>query len=183
MRAFVGIPLIGSEADQLLDVQDRLSVGRAVPAANLHVTLAFLDDQPVEQLEMLHEELELIRLPSFEMILKGIDIFGSAKSRSLGLLVSPDPVLMDLQARVVRGALRVGIKTEKRRFRPHVTLCRFRDAQHAPDKIQGAISRGAHFEMWPIAVSEFALFRSALTSEGAVYDVLSDYPLLDMLAH
>ncbi len=180
MRAFVGIPLDGSEADRLLDVQDRLSVGTAVPAANLHVTLAFLDDQPLEQLEMLHEELEIIQAPSFEMTMKGIDIFGSAKSRCLALLVAPDAALMDLQADVAKAARRAGMKLEKRRFRPHVTLCRFRDGQHTPEKIQGAISRGAHYDMWPVTVSEFALYRSHLTSEGAQYEVLSDYPLLVM---
>ncbi|MBO9472906.1 RNA 2',3'-cyclic phosphodiesterase [Shimia sp. R10_1] len=180
MRAFVGIPLEGPEADRFLDVQDRLAVGTPVAAANLHVTLAFLDDQPVEQLEMLHEELEMIQALPFEMTMKGIDIFGGAKSRCLGLLVAPDPALMDLQADVARAARRVGMKIEKRRFRPHVTLSRFRDGQHAPEKIQGAISRGAHFDMWPISVSEFALYRSNLTSDGAQYEVLSDYPLLVM---
>ncbi|MBO9395781.1 RNA 2',3'-cyclic phosphodiesterase [Shimia sp. R9_2] len=180
MRAFVGIPLDGPEEDRLLDMQDSLAVGTPVPAANLHVTLAFLDDQPVEQLEMLHEELEMIRAPGFEMTLKGIDIVGGAKSRCLALLVAPDPALMALQADVARVARRVGMKIEKRRFRPHVTLSRFRDGQHAPEKIQGAISRGAHYDMWPVSVSEFALYRSHLTSVGAQYEVLSDYPLLVM---
>lgn len=182
MRAFVGIPIEGSDADQLLQIQERLSVGTPVPEANLHLTLAFLDEQPVEQLEMLHDELEGLRLPAFEMTLKGIDLFGAPKSRCLALLVSPDPVLMDLQAAVAKAARRVGMKVEKRRFRPHVTLSRFRDGQHTPEKIQGAISRGAHYDIWPIPVPEFALYRSLLTSEGAVYDVLSRYPMLDMWA-
>ncbi|MBO9476643.1 RNA 2',3'-cyclic phosphodiesterase [Shimia sp. R11_0] len=180
MRAFVGIPIEGRAADAVADVQERLSVGRPVSLANLHVTLAFLDEQPMEQLEALHEELELIRVPSFEMTLKGIDLFGAPRSRLLALLVAPDSHLMALQADVAKAARRVGMKLEKRRFRPHVTLCRFRDGQHAPEKIQGAISRGAHYDMWPIDVSEFALYRSSLTQDGAVYDVLSSYPLLAM---
>jgi 2'-5' RNA ligase len=180
MRAFVGIPLDGPEADHLLDVQDRLAVVTPVPAANLHVTLAFLDDQPIDQLEMLHEELEMIRASAFEMTMKGIDLFGTAKSRCLALLVAPDPALMDLQADVARAARRAGMKIEKRRFRPHVTLSRFRDGQHTPEKIQGAISRGTHYDMWPVSVTEFALYRSHLSSEGAQYEVLSEYPLLVM---
>ncbi len=178
MRAFVGIPLDGPEAEALLDVQGRIAVGREVPAANLHLTLAFLDDQPVEMLEALHEELELIRHSQFELHLKGMDIFGAPRSRSFGLLAAPDPVLMALQADVAQAARRLGIGLEKRRFRPHVTLSRFRDGKQPPERVQAALSRGASLEIDPIPVSEIALYRSSLTSDGAVYEILSSYPLL-----
>ncbi|MEC8194935.1 MAG: 2'-5' RNA ligase family protein [Pseudomonadota bacterium] len=84
MRAFVGIPLDGPEAEALLDVQGRIAVGREVPAANLHLTLSFLDDQPVEMLEASHEELELIRQSQFELHLKGMDILARRAAAPLG---------------------------------------------------------------------------------------------------
>lgn len=178
MRAFVGIPLEGPEADALLDIQGRMGVGREVPAANLHVTLAFLDDQPIELLEALHEELELIQRPQFEMQFKGVDVFGGPRSRCLAMLIAPDPVLMDVQADVAKAARRVGIGLEKRRFRPHVTLTRFRDGKQPSEKVQAALSRGATLEIDPVPVTEIGLYRSELTSDGAVYEILSSYPLL-----
>ncbi len=178
MRAFVGIPLDGPEAEALLDIQDRIALGREVPAANLHLTLAFLDDQPVQTLEALHEELEMIRQPMFDLSLKGVDVFGAPRSRSFGLLAAQTPELMSLQAAVEQSARRVGIGVDKRRFRPHVTLTRFRDGRQPPEHVQAALSRGAAFEVPPIEVSEIALYRSSLTSDGAVYEILSSYPLL-----
>lgn len=178
LRAFVAIDLSGPEADAFLDLQERMAVGRAVPVSNLHLTLAFLDEQPEDLLQALHEELEDLRHPAFELGFKGVDLFGGVRTRALAVLAEPDPVLRDLQAAVKRCLHRVGIASASRRWRPHVTLSRLKDGGQSPERLQAAISRGATAQIGPLDVMQFSLFRSTLTPSGAVHEVLCDYPLL-----
>ncbi len=65
MRAFVAVEVAGEVAAALVRVQARLRSGRPVAEENLHLTLAFLDDQPEERLEDLHGLLEQIVRPAF----------------------------------------------------------------------------------------------------------------------
>ncbi|TCL00398.1 2'-5' RNA ligase [Shimia isoporae] len=177
MRAFVAIDLSGSEADGFLDLQERLAVGRSVPAGNLHLTLAFLDEQPESALEALHEELEEVRHPAFELRFRGVDLFGGVRSRALAVLAEQEPALLDLQQAIKRCLHRVGISSATRRYRPHVTLARFKDGGQNPERLQAAISRGGTSEIGPLLVTHFSLFQSTLTSAGAIHEVLCDYPL------
>ena len=90
-------------------------MGRAVPVNNLHLTLAFLDEQPEETLQALHEELEDLRLPAFDLSLKGVDVFGGVRSRALAVLAEQNPLLLELQKAVVSRLYRVGITAVSRR--------------------------------------------------------------------
>ncbi|WP_093323420.1 RNA 2',3'-cyclic phosphodiesterase [Shimia haliotis] len=177
MRAFVAIDLSGPEADGFLDLQDRLAVGRALPVTNLHLTLAFLDEQPEDLLRALHEDLADLRHPAFDLTFRGVDLFGGARSRALAVLANPDPVLQKLQKAIKRSLHRVGITSVSRRWRPHVTLRRFKDGGQSPERLQAAIARGATAEIGPVEVTRFSLFQSTLTGAGAVHEVLCDYPL------
>lgn len=177
MRAFVAIDLSGPEADGFLDLQERLAVGRAVPVTNLHLTLAFLDDQPEETLRALHEELEDLRLPAFDLSFKGVDLFGGVRSRALAVLAEQNPLLLELQKAVVSRLYRVGITSVSRRWRPHVTLARIKDGGQSPERLQAAIGRGATAEVGPVEVTHFSLVQSTLTGAGAIHEVLCDYPL------
>ncbi len=177
MRAFVAIDLSGPEADGFLDLQDRLAIGRAVPVANLHLTLAFLDDQPEDALRALHEELEDLRLPAFDLSFKGVDLFGGARTRAVAVLAEREPALIALQEAVKRALHRVGITSVSRRWRPHVTLARIKDGGQSPERLQAAIARGAVAEIGPVEVTRFSLFQSTLTGAGAIHEVLCDYPL------
>ncbi|WP_209507307.1 MULTISPECIES: 2'-5' RNA ligase family protein [unclassified Ruegeria] len=65
MRSFVAISLSGEAKEDFARAQRVLTVGRPVLEDNLHLTLVFLDDQPEEILEALHEELLALSAPSF----------------------------------------------------------------------------------------------------------------------
>ncbi|MFC3117545.1 2'-5' RNA ligase family protein [Jhaorihella thermophila] len=72
MRAFLAIGLPDAAVRDIRRLQARLPVGRAVPRDNLHLTLAFLDDQPEEALEALDAELQALRAPGFDLRLSGL---------------------------------------------------------------------------------------------------------------
>jgi 2'-5' RNA ligase len=149
-----------------------------VPVSNLHLTLAFLDEQPDSALQALHEELDDLQAHAFDLSFRGVDLFGGVRSRALAVLAEPEPALLALQKSIMRALRRVGITAASRRYRPHVTLARFKDGGISPDRLQAGISRGVTADIGPLAVTAFSLFQSTLGPSGAQHDVLCDYPLI-----
>lgn len=101
--------------------------GRAVPAANLHLTLAFLGRQPGAALAPLRDILDALACPAPTL---SIDCFGHFSSQRIawaGMRVPP-PALLTLQASLIERLQHAGFAPDARGpYRPHVTL-----ARHAP---------------------------------------------------
>ncbi len=180
MRAFVGLPLPDKIISALERVQAELSIGgRAVAPENLHLTLAFLDEQPEMVLAALHDELALITGSQPCIRIAGLDALGGAKARLVFAAVAPDPALVSLRKRVRIAARAVGVDLQRERFRPHVTLARFRQRQvpGESEKLAAFLAREGAFSLPEFMVADFALYRSTLTPEGPIYDTLASYPL------
>lgn len=144
-----------------------------MPEENLHLTLAFLGDQPEQIAQALHEGLETLRAPQIPLTLSGAALLGGRDGQVVGLEVDGDAPLMELYDRVrsrLRGA---GLTLERRRFRPHVTLARLKGGANA----SGALAALAGARMPTAVCTNFALFHSHLNSDGAVHELLGSYPL------
>lgn len=179
MRAFVGLPLPDDALHALERLQEGIPVGRIVPGENLHLTLAFLDDQPEAALQALHEALSQIRVPPLALDIRGLDLFGGRSPRILFAAVCPDPILSRLRDQVRRAAERAEIDLSRERFRPHITLARFgRDMpEYQARRLGGFLQAHGDFSLTDVLVDRMALYRSTLTPDGARYDLLADYPL------
>lgn len=178
MRAFVGIAVADELADAIGRLQAMLPVGRQVPQENLHLTLAFLDDQPEERLEELHYRLEAIRAAPFELGFAGLGTFGGDLPRVVFADVAPSAALADLQRRVVSAARQAGIAPEARRFHPHVTLARLRPGAGVAARIAGFLADHGGAQLPSCPVTAFTLYRSDLHPGGARYEELARYDLL-----
>ena len=179
IRAFIGIPVPEEAVPALHDVQAALCVGRAVAPENWHVTLAFLDDQPETVLEELHEALSVITLPGFDMRIAGVDVFGGDKPRLLFAGADATPPLTTLRKKVRSQVCGAGIDLSRERFRPHVTLARFRSGL-TPSEVQRiahVLEGWADLEAGILPVDRFVLFQSQLGPGGPVYTPLAEYPL------
>ena len=181
MRAFVAVSLPAPLVEAIAAFQARVPVGRPVPENNLHLTLAFLGDQPQSVLEDFHEALASMTAASFPLHLKGLDVMGGAVPKVLCLRADPDPALMALHDRVRNAARLAGISLERRRFRPHVTIARFRAGQGAGDgaRLRKLLGLGADVAMGPYKAHSFGLYESVLMPDRAVHHLLADYPLPD----
>lgn len=169
IRAFIGLPLPEPLVLTCLSVQGHTRSGRPVPRENLHLTLVYLGELPVSDLEDLAADLDRIRHGPVPFRLTGIDVFGAGRdSRLLVATVAPDPAMTELQARIVRTARSAGLDLERRRFRPHVTLVRDFRGRDLPPWTGQAVQALA---------TGFTLYRSTLKKTGAEYDSLADYPL------
>ncbi|UWQ78483.1 RNA 2',3'-cyclic phosphodiesterase [Leisingera sp. S132] len=178
MRAFVGLPLPDAALDALERVQEGLTVGRHVPAGNMHLTLAFLDDQPEAALKALHQMLADISAPPLLLTFSGLGTFGDKLPRVLAAEVQKTPELTRLRDNVRSACRTNGIELPRERFRPHVTLARFPRHLEAGqvEKIARFLAAAADFKL-ECEADSYALFQSTLAPEGARYDVLAEYPL------
>lgn len=179
MRSFVAIPMPEAVAAALAPVQAALPLGRRVEPENLHLTMAFLGDQPDQMLEEVHFALETIRHPTFELTLSGLDTFGAESPQLLNIGVQPAPGLTELQRRIRSRLHGLGLQGERRRFHPHVTLARFPKIVTRDEigRLGRFLAGRADHRLPPFRVTEFCLFESILTSDGAHYEVLASYPL------
>lgn len=178
MRAFVAIPVPDDLTDRLEDIAAGVRFGRAVPCENMHVTLAFLGDQPEPVLAELHEELSVITPRAPRLSVAGLDLFGGDKPRLLFAALAHDDALDDLRKKVRQAARSVGIILSHERFRPHISLRRFHRLGPGQrielDRLMA--TKGAF--TWPeFCPGTFDMVESTLTRDSAQYHTLARYPL------
>lgn len=178
MRAFVALTITEALRDYCMDLVEGLGIGVEIPEENLHLTLAFLGDQPRLVLEQVSAACAGLNLPLVRIELRSLAVLGGRSPSALVVLGEPGPELTALQAKVAQCARAAGVDLPRRRFKPHVTLARFGARMRGEDQ-----RRLQHFMANSPVVSagceavEFALYRSTLRRDGARYDVLARYPL------
>lgn len=178
IRSFIGIPIPSSTAQELEPLQFSCPLGKPVRAENLHLTLAFLDDQPEPVLRDLHEGLIEISTASFNIRLSGIDVLGGHWPGAIAISADGGEILSALYRKIVQKVRDTGIPLPRRRFRPHVTLNRInRDPDPAGRaKLQEFLETA---DPGPVefCADHFELVQSRLTPNGAIYEALAEYPL------
>ena len=183
IRAFVAVVPGDAVREAVTAVVDRLRpLGRSVawvPAANLHVTLQFLGNQPEERLAAATEALHAAAAASapIEVTLHGIGAFpGLERPRILwvGLALGALEVRA-LQERVAIALAREGFPREDRAWHPHLTIGRVYDErrwrQEAGPALRQALAQAATTGFGTARVAEVALMQSDLSPRGARYTV------------
>jgi RNA 2',3'-cyclic 3'-phosphodiesterase len=141
---------------------------RAVPAENLHVTVAFLGGRPAGDVEriaaLLRETAAEARPPVFEPI-------RYRETRSVAMIVLGDHEQRGawLAERVFEGLEELGVyRREKREWLPHVTVARFRERPRLSPPLP---------PLDPVMSSEVAVMMSRLRPSGAEYEILESVSL------
>jgi 2'-5' RNA ligase len=145
--------------------------------AQLHLTLRFLGDTPIDRIERIEESLASIRVESFILPIEGAGVFppkGPPRVIWVGVGTG-HPHLFQLRQRMDDALLAAGIDFDVRFFQPHITLARCSEAS------SGAIStwlrRHGEFSTAPFRVTAFDLCSSRLSAQGAVHTLKRRYPL------
>lgn len=142
---------------------------------NLHITLRFLGDLDDHQATQLSAVLTEKLTGYHELTLSSDRIcwFPSARRpRLIAALIKPSAELHALAIRAEQAATAIGLTPEKRPFRAHLTLARYKGGILAPTLPK------TDFTAITMAVTELILFRSDLTKEGPRYSPLQRFPLL-----
>ncbi len=140
--------------------------GRTTPAENLHMTLAFIGDVPAGRLPELQHIAAGLGAASFALTLDCIGWWRTQRLVWAGTTACPH----DLASLVDRLAARLhadGFRTERRGFKPHVTL--LRDARTTPARENIEPLRW-HAEDFVLACSEPAV-------RGVRYRIVGKWPL------
>jgi 2'-5' RNA ligase len=151
--------------DALAGLQMRVT-GRKTTLDNLHLTLAFLGQQPTELLSVLNNILVALPPTPITMVFNRIGYFTKNKIAWIGMHDAP-AALMSLQRNLVDALMQNNIAyNEGSEFRPHITLAR--DALQPED---------LPFQPITWRAEQVALVESVNLREGVSYRVLASHPL------
>ena len=175
-RLFVSIPLPFAIRTRLAGLCSGVPGARWVAPENMHITLRFIGPVGGGDAEDIHERLSRIQSPAFQLTVAGVGCFESSRRvHALWVGINREPHLIRLADKVELAIVRAGLEPERRKFKPHVTLARFRTG--SSPRIGAFIESNNPFTAGPFGVEHFTLFRSFLGGEGAHYESLADYPL------
>jgi 2'-5' RNA ligase len=109
--------------------------------------------------------------------ISGVGVFPNIRSpRVLWAGVKGNDELTGLQQEIETGMTSLGFKQEKRRFRPHLTIGRFKSSKGAGVLIDN-LERSKDIEIGSIDVRALYLMRSDLSPAGARYTRIAEIPL------
>lgn len=177
MRSFVALTLPAGAVALSESLARRVDFGRPTKPENLHITLAFLDDQTETRLAAVELELSAIRLPAPQVRVKGIGAFGGDKPRILYADIEPEPRLLALRGAVRRAVRAAGIELPHERYHPHVTIARM-----TPTDIAAHARLARYLERYGASATEaepalaLGLFGSHLHPDGVRYEPLALFP-------
>ena len=169
-RLFFALWPDASTSDALAMLAQQIVIesgGRPTTPGNVHVTLAFLGDQPPSVVHELSAAAARISAPAFDLVFDRVDSWRKSAIAWAGVQSVPVP-LVELHQAVSRSLLASGIEPDQRPFAVHVTLAR---------RIDTAIRRSLAPPLtWH--VTAFVLVESELSAAGAHYRVLHRWPLV-----
>jgi 2'-5' RNA ligase len=146
---------------------------------NLHLTLKFLGDVPVGDIQKLSIAAASVAaaVDPFSFSIVGCGTFpphGQPKVLWIGIEDSSHN-LISLQQHLEAECERIGFAREARQFHPHLTIARVRSPKGSRQLAQ--FHQDTDFPAQIVSVSEVVVFRSELRSEGSKHTVISRHGL------
>ncbi|MFM9863049.1 MAG: RNA 2',3'-cyclic phosphodiesterase [Micropepsaceae bacterium] len=175
IRLFTAIEIPETVRTRLSFLQGGVPGARWSPAENMHLTLRFIGEVDEATANDIDDVLYALHAPHFALTLKGAGEFGGRDPHALWVGVAPNEALMRLAAKIESALQRMGLAAETRKYTPHVTLARLRDAPIA--KVREFLAAHAAFDSGPFPVRAFALFSSYPSSSGSLYRLERTYAL------
>ena len=175
-RVFIGIPVdeqSQQHINELLKPIKKLRQDiRWEPANNRHLTLAFLGDLPVPEVENL---LQLFsetyqQETRFEYRLSTLTRFPEPTSRIIALVDDPTGPLERLFQITRRFLERNNIELDLKEFRPHVTLGRIKKA----NRVKTNFDQQTNINL---AIDKITFYLSTLSESGSIYTKLKETQL------
>ncbi|MFC4348817.1 RNA 2',3'-cyclic phosphodiesterase [Kordiimonas lipolytica] len=174
VRLFVGLEIPENVRSALDEARGGVECAHWQRDDQLHLTLAFIGDVPKRTMHEIESELSRIIVTPFELDLRGVGLFGKPKQpKNLWAGVSDRKPLVHLHEKICFALESVGVDVERRKYKPHVTLARFRRGAQA--RIGDWLTEHEILRTPAWTVDHFTLFSSQLTCEGSFYTVESRF--------
>ena len=180
IRAFIAVDLSAEVLGRLEYLSGQLKAHmpakavRWVPAKNIHLTLKFLGDVSVSNLDVLYKilEAEAGKQPEFEVRVAGLGAFPSThRPRVIWVGVEAPAELSALQRCIEAETSRLGYVGEERDFSPHLTLGRVSRNVTASElrQISEALVGAKAGALGICPIKAVHLYRSELNPQGSIY--------------
>jgi 2'-5' RNA ligase len=179
-RTFIGIKL-NDTAFAFIDNFKRLHNNapwikqiRWTAESNIHITMRFLGDLPLEQIQQIETGLRrlLENQSAFSVTITTPKPFPNVKrARMLASLVHKNQALQQLAEAIEAVVVDAGATPEERPFRGHITVGRFRKSAKGLESIL------AMTETLEIPIDHVILFKSDLKPTGAEYTEIAKFML------
>jgi RNA 2',3'-cyclic 3'-phosphodiesterase len=184
-RVFIAIELPSHLRERIINHIDHLR--SAIPEVRaswiredtLHLTLKFLGDIPVANVEQLSAAAGMAasKVEPFEVVVEGCGAFplrGQPRVLWIGI-EDPSGNLAELQQALEQECDANGFAREPRPFHPHLTIARLRQPHGSRQLAQ--MHQEIGFNREAISVADLTVIRSELRSEGARHTVISRHGL------
>lgn len=166
MRLFFAIACPTGSAALIENWRNSLGLdGQPVRAANLHVTLAFIGQQPSEKLPLIAQLAESVKAECFTLELDHLGYWSAGGILHLAPNKPPEALLY-LAEQLQQALICAGITVDQGQYRPHLTL-----ARHC----RQAIAVSAPVFSWN--VEEFGLYLSQHEADQISYKPLAIWRL------
>lgn len=181
LRAFIAIDL--PEAIHRALSRHQQSFRAACPEARwtrpegIHLTLKFLGEISDAQSEEVTEALQKLgRFVPFTVEVEGFGFFpNSRRPRVFWAGVKAPSALAEWVERVETSMEKLGFPRELRPYQPHLTLARFKEPRPQP-ALQELLEKEQNLSLGVFQASEFFLYESKLSSQGAIYRQMARFP-------
>jgi RNA 2',3'-cyclic 3'-phosphodiesterase len=183
IRAFIAVAIdpgvVETIAAAMSGLRPHVAGVRWVAPGNFHLTLKFLggiDEAVIEPIgSSLRAQLRLFR--RFTINVKGLGVFPSPRRpRVLWVGLTGDG-LVPLALGVESALQPLGFTPESRKFTPHLTIGRWREALPTPASLKRELEKWQAHEFGKFTVESVKLMQSVLKPGGANYHDLITIPL------
>ena len=184
LRTFIAVSLslsVLSGIEKLMrTLQSDLKGVHWVEPKNLHITLKFLGDVPLNDLPQLIRAVTqwTQKIYSFDINFQDFGVFPNRESpKTIWIGIREGAAeLGQLAEQINEGLIPLGFPKEARRFSPHLTIGRVKKSLHDLPLIP-ILDKQQKRSFGSCSVSEIQIFSSELTRRGPLYDELAAIPL------
>ena len=154
---------------------------RWVKEGNIHLTMIFLGNIKADDLGPIEEAVgnTCARFGPFSLFLSGIGCFPNVRNpRVIWFGLEGDLERLSGFRDALQKPLKdFGVKEEKRPFRPHLTIGRFRTIGKIRERLEDLLQAYREVRSPDCLLDRLTLFKSTLNPSGAVYTKLASWPL------
>jgi len=171
MRLFLALDLPDEIKAQIESLYlDEYPHVRWIPPDQLHLTLVFIGAQNIPLDDLIHKIAE-IEFPSFHLEAREIGYFNSGV---IWLGIEDSDPLQQLQKKLRKKLEELDLSLERRKFIPHITLCRTQKIE--ADFMEHFSNHSFGFRCsW--SIDSFQLKSSHLKQSGAIYETEAEFQL------
>ncbi len=182
-RGFIAIEV--PVTDQILrfqeDIKKTTAQVKLVEPENIHITLKFLGDTPINQIEAIESIIKnaISSTKKHTIKLKGTGVFPNENYiKVIWIGIKDTNLIAQITESINTQCSTIGFQKDKRGFSAHLTIGRLKSST-GKEQIVDLLNSYKDTLFSEIVVNEIHLKKSTLTPKGPIYETLSTIPLTD----